>query len=57
LEDSVASTPPLIATKDINLDFYEKNILHSKRVRTVPSRAAAQPPKKASLKVRLFLIP
>ncbi|KAJ6543436.1 hypothetical protein DFH09DRAFT_1282498 [Mycena vulgaris] len=46
VEDSVASTPPLIATKDIDLDFNEKNIIHSKRVRTVSSRAPALPPAK-----------
>jgi hypothetical protein len=45
VEDSVASTP--IATKDIDLAFSEKNIIHGKRPRTLSSCAAAAPaPKK-----------
>ncbi|KAJ6614279.1 hypothetical protein B0H10DRAFT_2436035 [Mycena sp. CBHHK59/15] len=37
---SAASTPPPVASKDIDLAFSEKNILHSKRQRTMSSRAA-----------------
>ncbi|KAJ7240981.1 hypothetical protein C8J57DRAFT_1245098 [Mycena rebaudengoi] len=46
VEHPVASTPPPIAIKDIDLEFNEKNIVHSKRVRTMSSRAAALPPAK-----------
>jgi hypothetical protein len=37
---SAASTPPPVASKDIDLTFSKKNILHSKRQHTISSRAA-----------------